>query len=51
MVEEINAALSAHLASGAVKPVIDREFDLAEAAAAHAYMEEGVHLGKILLRP
>jgi putative PIG3 family NAD(P)H quinone oxidoreductase len=51
MIEEINSALYPHLASGAVKPVIDREFPLAEAAAAHAYMEEGVHLGKILLRP
>jgi putative PIG3 family NAD(P)H quinone oxidoreductase len=51
MVMEINASLYAHLESGAVKPVIDREFGLADAADAHAYMEEGVHLGKILLRP
>ena len=32
-----------------VKPIIDRTFPLAEAAKAHAYMETGVHIGKILL--
>jgi len=51
MVDEINRELYPHLASGAVKPVIDREFPLADAAQAHAYMERGVHVGKILLRP
>jgi putative PIG3 family NAD(P)H quinone oxidoreductase len=51
MVAEINDALFPHLDSGAVKPVIDREFPLAEAAAAQDYMEQGVHFGKILLRP
>jgi NADPH:quinone reductase-like Zn-dependent oxidoreductase len=51
MVEEINRDLFPHLESGAVKPVIDSEFPLADAAQAHAYMERGVHVGKILLRP
>lgn len=32
-------------------PVIEREFDLCDAAAAHAHLEAGGHLGKILLRP
>jgi putative PIG3 family NAD(P)H quinone oxidoreductase len=36
-------------ARGAIKPVIDRRFPLQEAAAAHAYMESGRHIGKILL--
>ena len=51
MAEEIKARLFEHLDAGAVRPVIDREFGLAEAAQAHAYMERGEHLGKILLRP
>ena len=38
------------VAAGAVRPVIDRVFPLAEAAAAHRLMEEGRHIGKILLR-
>ena len=32
-----------------LKPVIYRVFPLAEAAAAHALMESGAHLGKIML--
>ena len=32
-----------------VKPVIDSVFPLAEAAAAHARMESGEHIGKIVL--
>ncbi|NLG76033.1 MAG: NAD(P)H-quinone oxidoreductase [Xanthomonadaceae bacterium] len=35
--------------AGRVKPVVDRVFPLREAAAAHAYMESGVHKGKIVL--
>ncbi|MBC8049494.1 MAG: NAD(P)H-quinone oxidoreductase [Chitinophagales bacterium] len=37
------------LASGAVKPVIDSTFPLADAAAAHARMESNDHIGKIVL--
>ena len=51
MVREIHTRLFEHLASGAVKPVIDREFRLEDAADAQAYMESGMHFGKILLRP
>ena len=36
-------------ARGRVKPVIDSTFPLAEAARAHARMEEGSHIGKVLL--
>lgn len=38
-----------HVAAGRIRPVIDRSFPLAEAAAAHRYMESGSHVGKILL--
>jgi NADPH2:quinone reductase len=37
------------LAAGTVKPVIDSTFPLAQAAAAHARMEQSVHIGKIVL--
>jgi NADPH2:quinone reductase len=35
--------------AGKVKPVIDSTFPLTEAAAAHAHMEAGNHIGKIVL--
>ena len=45
----IHAALDAGLANGTLRPVVGREFPLAEAAAAHdAVMEAGAH-GKIVL--
>lgn len=37
------------LEGGQVKPVIHRVFPAAEAAAAHALMESGTHVGKIVL--
>lgn len=37
-------------ASGELKPVMDRVFPLAEAGAAHARMEAGDHIGKIVLK-
>lgn len=37
------------IAQGRFKPVIDRLFPLAEAAAAHARMDAGEHIGKIIL--
>lgn len=39
------------LAAGAVRPVIHAVFPLAEAAKAHALMESGAHVGKIVLTP
>jgi len=38
------------LESGQVAPVMDSEFDLTEAAAAHSRMESSQHIGKIVLR-
>lgn len=35
--------------SGALRPVMDRVFPLAQAATAHARMEAGSHIGKIVL--
>jgi NADPH2:quinone reductase len=37
------------VAAGKVRPVMDRTFPLAEAAAAHARMESSQHIGKIVL--
>ena len=37
------------VAEGRLKPVIDRVFPLAEAAAAHAYLESGRQFGKVVL--
>ncbi|MBD7996175.1 NAD(P)H-quinone oxidoreductase [Arthrobacter sp. Sa2CUA1] len=37
------------LRDGTVKPLVDRTFPLAEAAAAHEYFDSGQHTGKILL--
>ena len=37
------------LASGRVRPIVDRTFPLDEAAAAHAYMEANLNFGKIVL--
>ncbi len=37
------------VASGKVKPIVDRVFPLAEAPAAHEYLEEGRQFGKVVL--
>ncbi|MDA7947201.1 MAG: NAD(P)H-quinone oxidoreductase [Hyphomicrobiaceae bacterium] len=36
--------------AGKVKPVLNKTFDLKDAARAHAHMESGAHIGKIMLR-
>jgi len=54
---EFKAALAAELldkvwpmvADGALRPIMDESFPLAEAAAAHRRMEAGDHVGKIVL--
>jgi len=38
-----------HIESGRIKPVVFRIFPLEEAAQAHALMESGAHIGKIVL--
>lgn len=38
------------LAAGTIAPVMDQEFDLADAASAHARMESSAHIGKIVLK-
>ena len=43
------AAVYELVASGRVKPVVDRAFPLAEAAAAHEYLESGRQFGKVVL--
>ncbi len=35
---------------GKIRPIVDRVFDFEAAAEAHAYMERGSHIGKIVLR-
>jgi NADPH:quinone reductase-like Zn-dependent oxidoreductase len=37
--------------AGAIRPIIDRTFPMAQAPAAHRLMESSDHLGKILLLP
>ncbi len=40
-----------HLASGAIKVIVDRVFPLAEAGEAQAYMERNENFGKVVLEP
>ena len=47
--DEIARTVWPHVESGRLRPVIDQVFPLGEAAAAHARMEEGDHVGKIVL--
>ncbi len=35
--------------AGKIKPIVDRTFPLVEAGAAHAYVESGGHVGKVVL--
>ena len=46
---EVERVVWPWIAAGAVTPRIDRTFPLAEAAAAHAWLEGGGHVGKIVL--
>ena len=47
--DEIDRMVWPHVREGRLKPVIDMTIPLAEAAAAHARMEAGDHVGKIVL--
>ncbi|HZG08963.1 MAG TPA: NAD(P)H-quinone oxidoreductase [Allosphingosinicella sp.] len=46
---ELRREVWPHLDSGTIRPVIDSTFPLARAADAHRRMEEGRHVGKIVL--
>jgi len=46
---EVERVVWPWIASGQVKPVVDRTFPLAAAAAAHAWLEAGAHVGKVVL--
>ena len=47
--QEIARTVWPFVESGELRPLMDRSFPLVEAAAAHAYMESGNHIGKIVL--
>ncbi|MBC2778279.1 NAD(P)H-quinone oxidoreductase [Parasphingopyxis marina] len=49
LADEIEATVWPFVAEGKLRPVMDESFPLAEAAAAHARMEAGDHIGKIVL--
>ncbi len=49
LADEIATTAWPLVADGAIRPVMDQTFPLAEAAAAHARMEKGDHIGKIVL--
>ncbi len=46
---EIERTVWPWVEAGKVRPVVDRTFPLAEAAAAHAWLEAGEHVGKVVL--
>ena len=45
----IEATVWPWIATGKLTPQIDKTFPLTEAAAAHAYLEGGSHVGKVML--
>lgn len=52
--QRVQAMIAGHLrdiAAGALKVVVDRTFPLAEAAAAHAYIESRASFGRVVLIP
>jgi len=50
LAQEIAANAWPLFTSGQLKPVMDQTFALADAAGAHARMEAGTHIGKIVLK-
>jgi putative PIG3 family NAD(P)H quinone oxidoreductase len=45
----VEATVWPWIAAGKIKPIIDKVFPLGEAAAAHAWLEAGSHIGKVML--
>ena len=48
--EELRTHVWPLISAGKIAPVMDQEFALADAAAAHARMESSAHIGKIVLK-
>lgn len=48
---EVERVVWPWIQAGKLKPQIDKTFPLTEAAAAHAYLEGGAHVGKVMLVP
>ena len=46
----LRAAVWPLIEAGRIKPIVHRVFGAARAADAHALMESGAHIGKIVLR-
>ena len=46
---EIERVVWPWIAAGKIKPQVDKTFPLADAAAAHAHLEGGAHVGKVIL--
>jgi putative PIG3 family NAD(P)H quinone oxidoreductase len=49
LADEIGQTVWPFVEEGRLRPIMDQSFPLAEAAAAHARMEAGEHIGKIVL--
>ncbi len=45
----VEAMVWPHVVAGRIRPVIERRFAVAEAAGAHRHLEQGDHIGKIVL--
>jgi putative PIG3 family NAD(P)H quinone oxidoreductase len=50
LTQEFSARVLPLFAAGAVRPIVDRVYPLAEVAEAHRYMEANANFGKIVLR-
>jgi NADPH2:quinone reductase len=48
--DQLRAQVWPRIATGDIAPVMDQEFVLSDAAAAHARLESSAHIGKIVLR-
>jgi NADPH:quinone reductase-like Zn-dependent oxidoreductase len=46
---EIERVVWPWVAAGKVRAIVDRTFPLADAAQAHAWLEGGAHVGKVVL--
>lgn len=49
MARAIEARIWPHVEAGRIRPVMEATFPLSDAAAAHAHLEAGAHVGKIVL--